>query len=78
MIETWKDIKDFEGFYQISNLGNVKSLKRTIKDKNGEFMNIEECMLRPCWLGNKYVINLCKGGKKKRRSIKNLMKIYFK
>jgi hypothetical protein len=26
--ELWKDIKDFEGMYMISNLGNVKSLKR--------------------------------------------------
>jgi hypothetical protein len=27
-MEIWKDIKDFEGYYQISNLGNVKSLDR--------------------------------------------------
>lgn len=26
MQEIWKDIKGFEGYYQISNLGNVKSL----------------------------------------------------
>ena len=26
--EIWKDIKGFEGMYQISNLGRVKSLKR--------------------------------------------------
>lgn len=26
--ELWKDIKGFEGKYQVSNLGNVKSLKR--------------------------------------------------
>lgn len=28
MKEIWKDIKGFEGVYQISNLGNVKSLPR--------------------------------------------------
>ena len=43
--EIWKDIKGFDGLYQISNLGNVKSLKRKYrkneifikkhKDKNG-------------------------------------------
>lgn len=27
MIEEWKDIKEYEGLYQISNLGNVRSLK---------------------------------------------------
>ena len=26
-MEIWKDIKEFEGIYQVSNLGNVKSLK---------------------------------------------------
>lgn len=29
--EIWKDIKGYEGIYQISNLGNVKSLDRKIK-----------------------------------------------
>lgn len=28
MNEIWKDIKGYEGLYQISNLGNVKSLSR--------------------------------------------------
>ena len=28
MEEIWKDIPEYEGMYQISNLGNVKSLKR--------------------------------------------------
>lgn len=28
MIEIWKDIKDYEGIYQVSNLGRVKSLPR--------------------------------------------------
>ena len=29
-IEIWKDIKDYEGLYQVSNLGNVRSLDMTI------------------------------------------------
>ena len=28
--EIWKDIKDYEGLYQISNYGRVKSLFRII------------------------------------------------
>ena len=28
MKEIWKDIKDYEGLYQVSNFGNVKSLTR--------------------------------------------------
>lgn len=30
MIEIWKDIESFDGFYQISNLGRVKSVSRKI------------------------------------------------
>ena len=30
-MEIWKDVKGYEGKYQISNLGRVKSLKRNIK-----------------------------------------------
>ena len=32
--EIWKDILNYEGLYQISNLGNVKSLERTHKIYN--------------------------------------------
>ncbi|WP_194745911.1 NUMOD4 motif-containing HNH endonuclease [Staphylococcus chromogenes] len=37
-METWKDIKGYEGFYQVSNTGKVRSLPRTItlKTKNGK------------------------------------------
>lgn len=31
--EEWKDIKGYEGIYQISNFGNVKSLERTAKTR---------------------------------------------
>jgi len=29
-MEVWKDIKGFEGFYQISNIGTVRTIKRNI------------------------------------------------
>ena len=33
--EIWKDIKGYEGYYQISNYGNVKSLERIVTRKDG-------------------------------------------
>ena len=30
--EIWKDIPNYEGYYQVSNLGNVKSLSRIVKN----------------------------------------------
>ena len=32
--ESWKPIKGFEGFYEVSNLGRVKSLARVIFREN--------------------------------------------
>lgn len=33
--EIWADIKGYEGYYQVSNLGNIRSLDRIITFKNG-------------------------------------------
>lgn len=33
-MEIWKDIKNYEGLYQVSNLGNVRSLDRIRKQFN--------------------------------------------
>ena len=35
MEEIWKDIKDYEGIYQVSNQGRVRSLDRTVKYVTG-------------------------------------------
>lgn len=34
MEEIWKDIPEYEGYYQVSNLGNFRSLPRIIKYKS--------------------------------------------
>lgn len=34
MQEIWKPVKDFEGLYQVSNLGNVISVGRDLYDIN--------------------------------------------
>ena len=45
-IEVWKDIKGFEGRYQVSNMGRVKSLERTVTRKNGRKQIIQERILK--------------------------------
>jgi hypothetical protein len=42
MEEIWKDIKGFEAIYQISNLGRVKSLKRSITHSYWGKVNLSE------------------------------------
>ncbi|KKN79710.1 hypothetical protein LCGC14_0337320 [marine sediment metagenome] len=45
-METWKDIKGFEGLYQISDLGRVKSLTRKIVRRDGIALSIKERILK--------------------------------
>lgn len=33
-MEMWKQIKGYEGLYEVSNLGNVKSVTRKVRDSN--------------------------------------------
>lgn len=48
MEEIWKDIKDFEGYYQVSNLGRIRSLDRVVNTWNayktlkGKICNLEK------------------------------------
>ena len=45
MNEIWKDIKGFEGRYQVSTLGRIKSLPRKVNNHTGELM-IKEKILK--------------------------------
>ena len=44
MEEIWKDIKEYEGLYQVSNLGNIKSLRKL---RNGTNVILKEKLLKP-------------------------------
>lgn len=46
MEEVWKEIKGFEGKYQVSNLGRIKSLPRFIEKSTGNFISKEK-ILKP-------------------------------
>ena len=58
-MEIWKDIPGYEGKYQVSNLGNVKSLK----DKYGNYR--EKILKIRKNKGNYLIVDLRKNGKQK-------------
>lgn len=46
MNEIWKNVEGFEGLYEVSDLGNVKSLRRKCAKWNG-FRTVKERILKP-------------------------------
>lgn len=60
--EIWKDVVGYEGRYQVSSMGRVKSLER--KDRLGR--TVKERILKPGVVGSGYLmISLYAGGKQK-------------
>ena len=78
MNEIWKDIEGYEGIYQVSNFGVVKSLGRYVENSgtiNGLY-HVKEKFLIPT--ANKkrhdyFTIMLCKNGKQKRVRLNRLV-----
>lgn len=73
-MEIWKDIEGYEGYYQISNLGRVKSLIRKSTGTNTtkeNFLNLE--------ISKKgyYRASLSMNGKIKKISLHRLIAIHF-
>jgi hypothetical protein len=46
-IEEWRDIKGYEGHYQVSNIGRIKSIARIVESRKGVFLNKKERILIP-------------------------------
>lgn len=44
--EIWKDVKGYEGYYQVSNLGRVKSLCRVVDGKSNSKRTLKERILK--------------------------------
>lgn len=45
--EVWKDVIEYEGYYQVSNLGRVKALKRTLVYSDGRTVTRRERVRKP-------------------------------
>lgn len=69
-MEVWKDIVGYEGKYQVSNLGYIKSLEMWTGDKYIK----RDKILRGSLSNNGYLyVSLCKGGKAKKYKVNRLV-----
>lgn len=69
--EQWRDIPGYEGLYQISDLGSVKSLPAPGKGRKNTGR-----ILKPAHVAGYFYVNLCKNGSK-RFSIHALVALVF-
>lgn len=75
--EIWKDVPTYEGIYQVSNLGNVKSLSR-LKFSYGFFRKQNERILKPATDKKGYLICvLCKNTHRKTIKVHQLVAMAF-
>lgn len=78
MKEIWKDILGFEGLYQASNIGNVKSLQRTINHPKSGLIVKKEKIIKNNISGNGYMtVSLYKKGEAKTKYIHQIVAIAF-
>lgn len=77
-MEMWKDIKGFEGMYQISNKGRVRSLDRAVKQRN-DSIQIKKGKVLVQTKNHKgyYLVGLNKNNKKYMKSVHRLVALAF-
>lgn len=76
--DIWKDIKDYEGFYQISDKGVIKSLHRFVSCKDDTIKEVKETIINTGNNGNGYLfVYLWKNNKCKRYYVHRLVAKHF-
>ena len=61
MIEKWKSVVGYEGYYEVSHIGNVRSLERVAITKNGHKQPIKAKSLSLCPNNRNYYIVMLSG-----------------
>ena len=54
--EVWKAIQGYEGLYEVSNWGRVKSVERVIARSNGTLLTVKERIMKPQNNGSGHLI----------------------
>ncbi len=63
MNEIWKPVKDYEGLYEVSNKGRIRSLQRTVLRSDGGIITVREKILHLHCNGDGYLqCKLCRNG----------------
>lgn len=74
MEEIWKDIENYEGLYQVSNLGRVRSLDRVVKSERTGYKTVRGKIIKPTIQNTGYYyVLLYKDGKALRKTLHRII-----
>lgn len=77
-MEVWKDIPEYEGFYQASNLGRIKSLDREVKHWRGGVRMLKSKIISLNKNSKGYLqVSLNKNGVSKSKEVHQLIAMAF-
>lgn len=76
--EVWKDVIDFEGLYEVSNLGKIRSIRRRVYvEKREKFIILREKLLSQANCGDYKVVTLHKERRAKTFYVHRLVALNF-
>lgn len=75
--ERWKDIVGYEGKYQVSNKGRVKSLPRLRRSRYGSICRVHGRIMKPDCAKGYLQVTLCKDAKRRVFKVARLVAVAF-
>ena len=79
MIELWKPIPGFEGFYEAGDLGNIRSVDRRVKYSNGSIHLYKSKVLKPgVDPRGYYIVTLARNGEHRTKPVHRLVLTTFR
>lgn len=80
MIEIWEPVEGFEGYYEVSNTGKVRSVERTIPlegKRKGQVRKYSSRELKPLFTQGHTIVKLYKEGVSQSIGVGKLVALHF-
>ena len=72
-MEIWKPIKGYEGLYEVSSMGNIRSVDRTVHTKTGDRTYLGRTIVPQIDKDGYYKVCLCKNNKPHTRYVHRIV-----
>ena len=76
-MEIWRDINGYEGYYQVSNIGKVRSISRKVTRKDGSLISKKGRVLKYKYVDGYKRVRLYKNGETLNAAVHRLVALSF-